>query len=103
MRNNACQNLPGAYPPTLAAAFRIASGWTRCGALGGSGVEQHSALLADYTFATVTAEYEKVQQPRKPSPKDKKAGRSEKQCFVCGLSTHVARNCPERKGDTALM
>ena len=23
MRNNACANLPGAYPPTLSAAFRI--------------------------------------------------------------------------------
>ena len=102
MRNNACQNLPGAYPATLAAAFRIASGWTRDGALGGSGVEQHSAFLADYAFATVTAENEKVQQPRKPSPKDKKAGKREQQCFVCGLSSHIARNCPDRKGDTAL-
>ena len=70
--------------------------------MGGSGVEQHSAFLADYAFATVTAENEKVQQPRKPSPKDKKAGKREQQCFVCGLSSHIARNCPDRKGDTAL-
>lgn len=64
VRNNACQNLSGAYPPTLAAAFRIASRWTRYGALGGSGIEQHSAFLADYAFATATVEKEKVQPPR---------------------------------------
>jgi hypothetical protein len=27
MRNNASQNIPGAYPSTLALAFRIASSW----------------------------------------------------------------------------
>ena len=33
MRNNACQNIPGAYPDTLASAFRTASTWIRDGAL----------------------------------------------------------------------
>ena len=71
--------------------------------MGGSSAEQHSAFLADYAFATDSAENEKVQQPRKQPPKDKKAGRREQQCFVCGLSSHIARDCPERKGDTALI
>jgi hypothetical protein len=39
----------------------------------------------------------------KPFSKDRNSSRREQQCFVCGLSSHIARDCPERKGDTALI
>ena len=107
MRNNACQNLPGAYPATLAAAFRIASTWTRDGALIPLGSSPHSAFLADAVHVTKTKDTEKVKTP--PPPKkgsaDTKAKKSSLEsvlCYVCGNLGHYARDCDERKGERAL-
>lgn len=71
MRNDACQNLPGAYRKTLAGAFRIASTWTRDGALIPMGADIHSAFLADCTFVTKskgkTAGLQKGNEKRSPT------------------------------------
>ena len=65
MRNNACQNIPGAYPDTLASAFRTASTWIRDGALVplGSNHQHHSAYLADAVHVTKAKDPEKGKTP----------------------------------------
>ena len=107
MRNNACQNLPGAYPSTLAAAYRIASTWTRDGALAPFGGIPHAAFLADAVHVTKAKDTEKVKTPPPPKkvPADAKAKRSSLEsvlCYVCGNLGHYARDCDERKGEKAL-
>lgn len=81
MRNNACQNLPEAYPKTLTGAFRIASTWTRDGALIPMGAEIHSAFLADCAFVT------KSKDPKKEKTAGLKKGK-EKRSPTRGLTVH---------------
>jgi Zinc knuckle len=81
MRSNACQNIPGSYPATLAAAFRVASSWKIP-----MGEEQHSAFFADNTPVT------------KSKPYREKRSLEDIECFVCGKVGHYARNCNMKKG-----
>ena len=107
MRNNACQNLAGAYPGTLASAFRIASTWTRDGALVPLGSNHHSAYLADGAYVTKAKDPEKGKSLSPMSPKKsgglKEKSSSEILCFVCGKAGHYARDCDDRKKEVALV
>jgi hypothetical protein len=57
MRNKACQNIQGSYPAALAAAFKVASSWTKDGGTIPMAEEQHSAFLADNTPVTKSKNY----------------------------------------------
>ena len=89
MRNNASQNIPGAYPPTLALAFRIASNWICEGTYVPLGTEQHSAFLAD--SAIIHPAETKQFQPKKVEGKKGKRGTGPIHCYVCGALGHYAR------------
>ena len=92
MRNDALREAPEAYPQTLAAAFRIASGWTGEGTSGGStGYETHSAFLADTAY--VKSSIPKVETVDK---KQHSVG-SQRVCYVCGKPGHIANRCAHRK------
>ena len=104
MRNNACQNLAGAYPTTLAGAFRVASTWTREGSSFHLGQEQHSAFLADGAFVTKARDTEKGKSPA--GEKDHKKNRSSVKafkCYHCDQVGHIKANCPVRIGELALL
>jgi hypothetical protein len=73
-------DIPGAYPATLAAAFRVASSWTKDGAMIPMGEELHSAFLADNTFSG-KAKY---------NPRERK-NIEEVECYVCGKLSHEER------------
>lgn len=104
MRNNACQNLAGAYPTTLAGAFRVASTWTREGSSFHLGQEQHSAFLADGAFVTKARDTEKGKSPT--GEKDQKKTRSSVKafkCYHCDQVGHLKANCPIRISELALL
>ena len=65
MRRNALCNGPDAYPPTLAAALRIASGWVD----EGSSSVKSGALGTDTHSAFVTADLNLVTKSKDPSKK----------------------------------
>jgi hypothetical protein len=60
MRNDALRKDPEAYPKKLASAYRIASGWSNEDpGIGGHGIDNHSAFLADTAFVTKAKDPEK--------------------------------------------
>ena len=65
MKNDALREIPDAYPQSLGAAFRIASGWTGDRISGGtSGQDAQSAFLADTAFVTT--------KPKGPSSRNRR-------------------------------
>ena len=93
MRNNAAQNLAGAYPNILAGAFRTASTWTRNGTQSPLGNSIHSAYLADAVHVTKTKDPEKAKTPpvkkvleERKEPKLKKRRHS---IVSCAMSVEI--------------
>lgn len=101
MRNDALRKDPDAYPKTLASAYRIASGWSNEDpGVGGHGLDNHNAFLADTAFVT------KAKDPEKggKSAGSKTKKQNEITCYVCGVVGHYARDCEKRKvGEKALV
>ena len=89
MRNCACQNMPGAYPRTLAAAFRTASTWTRDGLLVPMGADSHSAFLADTAFVGTKGKEPQSKDLKPPGKERENRGQG---CFVCGKRGHISRD-----------
>ena len=96
-----------AYPSTLASAFRIVSTWTCDGALVPLGSNNHSAYLADEAYVTKAKDPEKGKPPSPVSPKKwgvlKERSSSDILYFVCGKAGHNARDCEDRKKESALV
>ena len=111
MRRNALCNGPDAYPPTLAAALRIVSGWVDEGSSsvksGGHGADTHSAFVtADLNLVTKSKDPSKKQSATSSADNtpSKKKSLSDIECFTCGEFGHYARDCKDRKSkDKALV
>ena len=112
MRRNALCNGPDAYPPTLAAALRIASGWVDEGSSsvksGVPGTDTHSAFVtADLNLVTKSSKDSSKKQSATASTDttpSKKKSLGDIECFTCGEFGHYARDCKDRKSkDKALI
>ena len=99
MRNNALREVPGAYPATLAGAFRIASGWTNEDSVGpqSTGGDHHAAFLADTAFVIQKSTVQKENTKRETGEKTAITRSSSKACYVCGKKGHLAYQCADRK------
>ena len=99
MRYDALRNVPDAYPMTLAAAYRVASGWVN---KHGNATPATSEIAQESVFVTADA-YPGINTRKKECLK-KGNGASSVTCFVCGLIGHYARDCSKRLGqDEALL
>jgi Zinc knuckle len=98
MRNNALHITENAYPATLSAAYRIASGWMNDDYDSGfHGSDGHSAFVAD-SNNSATGKSQKSQRKKF----EKK--HTTETCFVCDVAGHYARDCSQKKvGDAALV
>jgi hypothetical protein len=97
MRNDALRNVPDAYPTTLAAAYRVASGWVN---EHGTTTPATSEIAQESVFVTADA-YPGIDtriQNRKKQYMKKGNSASSVTCFVCGLVGHYARDCSKRLG-----
>jgi hypothetical protein len=89
MRNCACQNLPGSYPKTLAAAYCTESTWTREGLLVPLGGESHSAFLADTAFVMTKGKCPKDCRDSKPPAEEKKETKDRHRMDLGALCTEI--------------
>jgi hypothetical protein len=99
MRNNALREVPGAYPATLAGAFRIASGWTNEDSIGtqSTGGDHHAAFLADTAFVLQKSTVQKANTKKETAAGTTTPRSSSKACYVCGRKGHLAYQCADRK------
>jgi hypothetical protein len=89
MRNDALRKDPEAYPKTLASAYQIASGWSdEDRGIGGHGIDNHSAFLADTAFVTM------AKDPKKGGKAAGSKGKKPNEItrFVCGVVGHCHAN-----------
>ena len=98
MRNSALSMEENAYPQSLSAAYRIASGWVD-EERGFGGAESHSAFVFENSKMpagekppTTTGTND---DKKKVQLKTKRA--SKVTCYVCGSSGHYAKTCSLRK------
>ena len=91
MRYDALRNVPDAYPMTLAAAYRVASGWVN---KHGNATPATSEIAQESVFVTADA-YPGIDTRKKHYLK-KGNGASSVTCFVWGLIGHYARDCSKR-------
>ena len=111
MRRNALCNGPDAYPSTLAAALRIASGWVDEGSSfvksGAPGTDTHSAFVTvDLNLVTKSKDSSKKQRATSSTDTTplRKKPLNDIECYTCGEFGHYARDCKDRKSkDKALV
>ena len=110
MRNNAPSMEDNAYPQTLSAAYRIASGWINEDDRGFSGSESHSAFVSENSNPSTPLKQKAPTTTSNASDDRKRAESKLKRtskitCFVCGATGHYASKCPSRKGvpDSAMI
>ena len=86
-----------AYPQSLSAAYRIASGWVNEDYdRGFNGPDSHSAFVFENIDSPPTDKAPTTKTDKKSNLKAKKA--STIVCYVCEGVGHYARDCPKRKG-----
>ena len=98
MRNSALSMEENAYPQTLSAAYRIASGWINEDIdRGFNGNESHSALVFENPDAP------KVDKAPTTTADDKKKSALKMKwaveivCYVCKSTGYYDRDCPKKK------
>ena len=99
MRNDSLRSDPDAYPSTLAAAYRIASGWTSDETgISNNGIESNSAYVSvDTCFVSKAKDPEKSTLKTAGIPAKSGKKKTEVECHVCGKIGHYARDCEHRK------
>lgn len=110
MRNNALSMEENAYPQTLSAAYRIASGWINEDDRGSSNSESHSAFVSENSKHSTPSKQKASTITSNDSDErtrvESKLKRTSKiTCFVCGEKGHYASRCALRKGvpDSAMI
>lgn len=98
MRNSALNMEENAYPQSLSAAYRIASGWINEDRGFNVPPDTHSAFIFENESTPPTEKSPTTKADKKTNLKAKKA--SNIVCYVCEATGHYARDCPNRKGKT---
>ena len=96
MRNSALNMEENAYPQSLSAAYRIASGWINEDRGFNVPPDSHSAFVFENDTSPPTDKSPATKTDKKSNLKAKKA--STIVCYVCEGVGHYARDCPKRKG-----
>ena len=97
MKNDALRRKLEAFPTTLAAAFRISSGWhAKDSTLIPTPGAPNAAYVTDSAHVTMSKDPTEKKAGKTPGgPKKKQV--TEVECFLCEEKGHYARNCPLRK------